>query len=64
MAYLIKRDSADGGGFVAKPGSRGSYTRDIAQARKYETREAADADRCPENEWLVPLEPLLDSMRR
>lgn len=52
MAYILKRTD-QGGGYVASPGLRCSYTRAIARARRYPTREAADADRCPGNEIIL-----------
>lgn len=62
MAYVIKRTD-HGGGYVSKPGSAKSYTRDARNMRKYPTREAADADRCVENEIVVDFEQLLDQLR-
>lgn len=52
--YIIERTD-QGGGYVAQPGSRGSYTRNIEKARKYPTREAAEADRCEGNEVVIDL---------
>lgn len=52
--YILKR--TDGrGGYVAPPGSARSYVRDDFRARKYATREAAEADRCQENEIVIEL---------
>ena len=52
--YAIKRTD-QGGGYVAKnPGRDGaSYVRDLRKAKKYPTREAANADKCPGNEIVV-----------
>ena len=50
--YVIKRTD-QGGGYVAVPGSKKSYTRDILKARKFPSREAAEADRCVENEIVL-----------
>lgn len=36
-----------------------SYTRDVEKIRVYKTREAAEADRCPDNEIVVVLEAVL-----
>lgn len=55
MLYLIRRTD-QGGGFVAKPGSKNSYTKDIGQARKFKTREKADKDLCVDNEVVEPVE--------
>ena len=53
MNYLIMRtDTRSALRFVAPPGSPQSYTTK-GKARRYLTREAADADRCPENEIVV-----------
>lgn len=51
MSYVIRRID-QGGGYVAPPGSPKSYTRSKAAARRYPTREAAEADRCVENEVI------------
>lgn len=42
--YVIR--SKDTGKYVANPGRNSSYTRDILQARRFPTREAAQADAC------------------
>jgi len=47
--FVIQR--ADGW-LVSLPGSRSSYTRTLERARVFPTREAADAERCPENETV------------
>lgn len=52
MSYVLRRTN-DTGGYVAKPGSRSSYVRDIRCARRFPTREAAERDRCPENEVVT-----------
>lgn len=51
MAFLLRRTD-QGGGYVAPQGSRKSYTPHRAKARRYPTREAAEADRCPGNEAI------------
>ena len=54
MAWIIKK--TDGrGGYVARPGSASSYTRDLAKAQRFPTREAAERERCLENEQVVDL---------
>lgn len=52
--FVIKRTD-QGGGYVAAPGSRGSYTSKLQNARTFSTREAADRERCPGNEIIVPV---------
>ena len=47
--YLIKK----GNKYVALAGSKNSYTTSIRRARRFPTREAADADCCPGNERVV-----------
>lgn len=49
MAYVIKRTD-QGGGYVAPPGSRKSYTPRLQSARVFSTREEAERNRCPGNE--------------
>lgn len=39
--------------YVKPQGSARSYTYWLEYARKYPTREAAEADRCPENEYVT-----------
>jgi hypothetical protein len=57
MFVLQKTDGK--GGYVTPPGSEKSYTHDIANARIFSTREKAEAERCVENEIVVPLSNLL-----
>jgi hypothetical protein len=52
--YVIERTD-QGGGYVAMPGSRGSYTQDICNARTFATEEEARAECCPDNERPVRL---------
>jgi hypothetical protein len=59
MPYVIVRTD-QGGGYVAPPGSRSSYVRELQFARVFETRESAERDRCPENERVVSID---DAMR-
>lgn len=47
--FVIRRTD-QGGGYVSKPGSSHSYTKQVTRIRKFSTREEADAERCPENE--------------
>lgn len=48
--YVIKK----GEYFVAKSGAC-SYTRFVQQAKKFSTKEEAENERCPENEYVVNL---------
>ena len=54
MPYILKRTDRRGG-YVADVGrSRGSaYTRKPEEIKLYPTREAAERDRCPENEVVM-----------
>ncbi len=49
--YIIRRLD-QGGGWVTKPGSRGSYTHALQLARRFGTMEAADRELCFENEII------------
>lgn len=49
MPYIIVRSD---GAFVARSGNPSSYTRALQHARTWPTREAADRERCPENETV------------
>jgi len=62
MAYLIQRTD-QGGGYVARPGSQSSYTRNVLAARRFATREEAEAQRCPGNERIVSLDDIIDATR-
>lgn len=57
--YVLQR--VDDGAFVAPPGSQKSYTRYLQEALVFQTREAAERERCPENERILAVE---DAMRR
>ena len=52
MKYLLRRTD-QGGGYVDEPGSLKAYTRSKEKARRFDTREAAERDRCKENEVIV-----------
>lgn len=43
--YILRRVD-QGGGYVALPGSRKSYTKDRAKARMWPSRSAAEAEAC------------------
>lgn len=58
MNFVIKRTN-QGGGYVAAPGSKNSYTRSLDKAQRYATRADAERDRCPENETIIHVRELL-----
>ncbi len=60
--YVLKRTD-QGGGYVSKPGSRSSYTRDLGRAEKFATKDEAVDNACPDNEVPVNLEHLLNRYR-
>jgi len=64
MPYVLRRTDPAPRWFVAEPGSDRSYTPAIAKARKFKTRDEAEADRCPENERIefVPWPECASSM--
>jgi len=51
MSYVIQRTTD--GAYVARPGSRSSYVRELQHARVFLSREAAERERCPGNERIV-----------
>lgn len=53
--FVIKRDD---GKYVAQSGSQNSYTNRLENAKKFDTREAAEADRCG-NEYVVSVDSIL-----
>jgi hypothetical protein len=53
MPYVIKRTD---GVYVARPGSRSSYTARLQDARPFNNRAEAERERCPENEVIVSVE--------
>jgi len=60
--FVLKRKTR-GGEYVAKPGHRSSYAKNIKYAQRFSTREAAEANRCIESEVIVSLEPIFNEMR-
>lgn len=48
MMYVIKKDFF----YVAKPGSKKSYTSNIKNAQKFSSREAAEGSKC-NNEYVI-----------
>jgi hypothetical protein len=55
--YVIQR--IPDGAYVAQPGAAGSYTRALQHARTFPTREAAERERCVENEITVAVDAIL-----
>tara|TARA_B100002049_G_scaffold93692_1_gene69266 strand:- start:801 stop:992 length:192 start_codon:yes stop_codon:yes gene_type:complete len=55
MSHYVLKRTDQGGGYVAEPGSKSSYTNNVARARKFRSKEEAEAERCVENEVIVPL---------
>jgi len=53
----VLRRTDQGGGYVTRPGTPASYTKNKAEARQYATREAAEVDRCPDNEAIERATP-------
>ncbi len=56
--YLIKRTD-QGGGYVALPGSKHAYTKNLRLARTFKTRNDALEECCPWNEVPVSLRSLV-----
>jgi hypothetical protein len=57
MYVLMRTDGA----FVAREGSQSSYTKDLRKARRFPTKEAAERDRCVENERILTMDQALDT---
>lgn len=56
MAYILRRN--EDRKYVATPGSRQSYTRNIEKARRFPSRQAAESDACG-NESVIDLTDIL-----
>lgn len=56
--FVLVRDD---GKYVAPPGQQHSYTKRLEEAQIFSTRDKADAQRCVENEQVVPVESLLQT---
>jgi len=54
--YIIKRSD---GAYVSRPGSTSSYTRRIEEAQKFMSREEAEQNRCPGNEYVLSVDSIL-----
>ncbi len=50
MTKYVLRRTDQGGGYVKNFGGTSSYTQSLQHARRYESHEAAEADRCQGNE--------------
>jgi hypothetical protein len=61
MGFVLVRH--EDGKFVCPPGSEQSYTKDLAKARIYPTREAAEKDKCG-NESVHPITDFLQGAGR
>lgn len=59
MFVIQKTDSPYNNFYVAPPGSEKSYVKNLQDARSYPTRDAANADRCVENERVVDVNDIL-----
>lgn len=55
MPYILKKTEGGPKPYVAEAGSESSYTASKAKARRFATREAAEADACG-NETAVYVE--------
>jgi hypothetical protein len=58
MLYVIRRTDR-GGGWVTLPGSPGSYTHKLQDAKVWHSREEAERERCIDNEVAESLEEVL-----
>lgn len=54
--YILVRSD---GCFVAQRGSRHSYTCDLRKAQRFSTREDAEFNQCPGNEYISTIEAQL-----
>jgi hypothetical protein len=57
MWVLMRTDQ--GGGYLAGPGQPDSYTKQLEGARTFYSKEAAEAEACPDNEVAVRVEDRL-----
>jgi len=58
--FVIKRTD-QGGGYVAMPGSEHSYTQKLENARTFSSKDEANAERCPGNEIVLPVNEILQN---
>lgn len=60
MPFVIQH--AETGKYVSRPGSLRSYTNRLKEARAFRNRELAEKERCVENEILVDVYRLFESI--
>ena len=60
--FVIKRTD-QGGGYVTPPGWQNSYTSMLQHAWQFDSRASAEANCCPGNEVVLPLEDADDRRR-
>jgi hypothetical protein len=53
--FVLLRTDQDYG-YVTEDGEPDAYTGDIRKAKRFATREDAEADRCPDNEVIAKVE--------
>lgn len=58
--FVLQHD--DTGKYVARPGSKRSYTNRLEEARVFRTPEGAEAERCVESETVMDVRRLLKSL--
>jgi hypothetical protein len=56
MSYILVRND---GKYAAPPGRSSSYTAKLEEARQFPTAEAAERERCVENERVASVASLL-----
>lgn len=56
--FVIQRTD-QGGGYLAPSGSHNAYTKDLAEAQTFTSREKANNERCKGNEVVVPLSSIM-----
>lgn len=54
--YVMVRND---GKYVAAPGSEHSYTDKLEKARRFDSRDAAEKERCVENERVQSIDTML-----
>lgn len=62
MFVIVRRAKNGRLEYVTRPGAEHSFTSQLESARTFSTKEMAQKEVCPENEWVVPVERLLQSM--
>jgi len=56
--YVLERTD-QGGGYVAKPGRKHSYTHELQHAQTFYTKEEAEKNSCVKNEIVVDLDDIV-----